>query len=346
MQHALLSSPSLRRLDFTIYGNLFLKAKPSEFYVFKQILMRAQSLKSLTLQISSYATKKLPLPLDTKAGELNLQFEPGDEFPALEELMLDCYNCYDLSAAHCDMWTKCMDWSCLRILDVGHATPQYFLRAITGPVPQLKALRFGFWPNSHGPKATWNSPPALEVVKKFVDSIDALQSVIFFSWKDTECAQIRPELLAKHGQSLKVLKLEVTIAMERFNEEPSLISRWPVKVQRVVSSMCSLRHLTLRIDLQFDSQDFTPNMPERCFINDSFARRTVASLFNDFGVGVEIETVRVLFWAMSAGQVLWTYTAQRKWSSENQQYEVMVDRCVEGEECDRQSRSEPFDSFG
>jgi hypothetical protein len=134
--------------------------------------------------------------------------------------------------------------------------------------------------------------------------------------------------------------------MERVSEEPNPISRWPVKVQRVISSMCSLRRLTLRIHLQYDSQDFTPNFPERCVINDSFARRTVSSLFNDFGAGMEIQTVRVLFWARSPGQVLWTYTAQTKWNSEKQQYEVVVDRSVEGEELDRQMRSAPFDPFG
>jgi hypothetical protein len=264
-----------------------------------------------------------------------------------------------------------MDWGCLRALDVGHATPQYFIRAITGHVPQLEALRFGFWPNPYGPKATWNSPPDLEVVKTFVDSINALQSVIFFSWKDAECAHIRPQLLAKHGQSLKVLKheldfrdawklehfeelcdkarvleeLEVTIAMERVSEEPNPISRWPARVQRVVSSISSLRRLTLRIHLQYDSQDFTPNLPGRCIINDSFARRTVVSLFSDFAAGV-IETVRVLFWAMSPGQVLWIYTAQSKWDIQKQQYEVVVDRSVEGETLDRQGRSAPFDPFG
>jgi hypothetical protein len=373
MQRALLSSPSLRGLDFTIYGELFAEAQPSEFYIFKQLLIKERSLKSLTLHISSYATERIPLPPDAKAGELNLQVEPGDELPSLEELRLgDCYDWYYLSAAHCDMWTKCMDWSCLRTLDLGHATPQYFIRAITGHVPQLKTLRFGFWLNPHGPKATWNSPPDLEVVKKFVDSIDALQSVTFFSWKDAECAQIRPELLAKHGQSLKVLKheldfrdawklehfeelrdkarvlqeLEVTIAMERVVEGPESNSRWPVKVQRVINSMCSLRRLTLRIQLQYDSHDFNPRLQSQSVIDDSFAHRTVASLFNEFGASGEIETVRVLFFATSPGEVLWTYTAQLKWNTGKQQYEVVVDRSVEGEELDRQLRSARFDPFG
>jgi hypothetical protein len=147
LQHALLSSPSLHGLDFKIYGELFTKTQPSEFYVFKQLLMKKRNLKSLKLDISSYETEKRQLPRDVKAGELNLQFEPGDELPALEELTLGCYDWYYLSAAHCDMWTKCMDWSCLRTLDIGHATPQYFIRAITGRVPQLKSLHFGFWPN-------------------------------------------------------------------------------------------------------------------------------------------------------------------------------------------------------
>jgi hypothetical protein len=103
MQHELLSSPSLCKLDFIIYGKLFDESQPSEFNVFKRLLMKFRSIKGLTLHIADYATDYLPVLHNAKPGELNLQFEPGDKFPALEELTLDCYNWYYLSAAHCDM---------------------------------------------------------------------------------------------------------------------------------------------------------------------------------------------------------------------------------------------------
>jgi hypothetical protein len=267
-----------------------------------------------------------------------------------------------------------MDWSHLKSLDLGHATPQYLIRAITGHVPQLKALRFGFWPNAHGPKATWNSPPDMSVVISFVESIIELRSVIFFSWKDTECAQLRPALLAKHGQQLKVLKheldfrdawrpehfedlcekahaleeLEVTIAMKQVRQHPHPHpkTQWPAAVQRTICSMSSLRHLTLRIHLESDSHDFGPYSNSSSVINDSVARRTVESLFNDFGTVSAIKTVKVLFWAVSPGRILWIYSAQRKWSPEMQAYKVVVDRSVEDEELDRQMRAAPFDPFG
>lgn len=219
--------------------------------------MEAKGLRNLTLHMTSAIFKPRT---DYNNGELNLQFKPGDNFPPLEKLTLDCHDQYSLSTAHCKMWTKCMDWRCLKTMDLGHATPQHLIRALSGHVPLLKSLRFGFGPNGHGPKATWNSPADLEVVKNFVDSLDALQSIIFCSWNDTECAEIRPALLAKYGYSLKMLKheldfhgawklehvgdlrdktrqleeLEITIAMEQVNAPQNERSRWPSAVQCVL----------------------------------------------------------------------------------------------------------------
>ena len=77
---------------------------------------------------------------DCAPGPVNLQFSPGDTFPALEQLVLgqSCYNWYLSSAAHCATWTRAMDWTCLRALDLGHATPQHLLPALTGQITGLK----------------------------------------------------------------------------------------------------------------------------------------------------------------------------------------------------------------
>lgn len=319
-------------------------------------------------------------PPDFEEGDLNLQFEPGDDFLALEELTLDCYDWYRLDTAHCEMWANCMDWSCLRRLDLGHATPQYLLPAITGRVPQIKNLRFGFWLNGHGPKATWNSPADLGVLERFVESIDALESVTFYTWTDKECSQIRPALLAKHGRSLKKIRheldfrdtwkpehledlrdmaphledLSVTIGMEQVAVYPNERSCWPTAVQRTISSMASLRHLTLRIHIKYDSYQFVParefipgqGLRDQCCIDDVFARSTVASLFKDFGADSAIETVRVRFWAVEPRVVLWTYTARVQWLRWEEKYGVVVKRDVKGEIWDRQLRAAPFDPFG
>ncbi|OAL43394.1 hypothetical protein IQ07DRAFT_650232 [Pyrenochaeta sp. DS3sAY3a] len=380
MQHELLSSPSLHTLDITVLGQILGWSKTSEFRVLKSLLQHAQGLKSLTLRITGWHGDIRSPPPDFEEGKLNLQFEPGDEFPALEELTLDCYNWYHLDTAHCEMWANCMDWSCLRRLDLGHATPQYLLPAITGRVPQITNLRFGFWPNPYGPKSIWSSPEDLGVVERFVESVDALESVTFFTWTDKECSQIRPALLAKHGRSLKKLRheldfrdawkpehledlrdmapgledLSVTIEMEQLSAYPNARSCWPMSVQRIVSSMASLRHVTLRIHLKRDSYQFVPpfeyipgqGLRDQCCIDDVFARSTVASFFKDFGADSAIETVRVRFWSVTPNEVLWTYTARNKWQRWEEKYAVVVKRDVKGEERNRQLRALPLDPFG
>jgi hypothetical protein len=140
-------------------------------------------------------------------GPLNLQFEVGDTFPAFEELTFaeGCYNNYVLSAAHCAAWVRAMDWSRLRALDLGHATPQHLLPALTGKISRLKTLWMGFWPNASGPRASWSSARDLGVVTRFVEGIEALENVTLYTGDDSECAQIRPALLRKHGRGMKKL---------------------------------------------------------------------------------------------------------------------------------------------
>jgi hypothetical protein len=125
----------------------------------KACLLRARNLRVLTLHMKSDGDLPDIPTSDHKDGEMNLQLEEGDRFPAIEELNLyDCYNSYYLSATHCATWVNCMDWSRLRVLDLGHWSPQYLLPALTSQVVHLKVLRFGFWPNYCDPVASWNSP--------------------------------------------------------------------------------------------------------------------------------------------------------------------------------------------
>jgi hypothetical protein len=106
-----------------------------------------------------------------------------------------------------------MDWNLLRHLDLGHATPQYLLPALTGHVRNLVSLRFGFWPNHSGPRAPWASPTNLDIVRRFLESINALRLLELRTADDAECAKMRPALLRKHGPSLR--KLVVWLGMRQ-----------------------------------------------------------------------------------------------------------------------------------
>lgn len=205
MDKNLLSSPHLHSLDNTAYTCRLLTRSPSELHAFKSCLLQARNLRLLTLRMTTYRNVIGSSPPDLVDGEVNLQFSEHDHFPALQELVLDCYDVYYLSAPHCETWVKAMDWTRLRSLDLGHATPQYLLPALSGKIPGLLCLTMGWWPNHNGPQATWRSPD-LDTVRRFLEGIDALERVTLYSWNDKEASQIRPSLLEKHGKSLKRLE--------------------------------------------------------------------------------------------------------------------------------------------
>jgi hypothetical protein len=233
----------------------------------------------------------------------------------------------------------------------------------------------GWWPHydASGVGATWKSPH-VSVVIRFVEAIHALEKVKLYSYYDTECAQFRPSLLRRHGHSLKVLDakldfrdawkpehfeelrkakvledLTVTIGLERLGAYPSSTStHWPKEVQCILTSLTTLRHLTIKVSLQYDREDFVDidRARRESAINDEYARKIVISLFTDFAPDTATETVRAVFYACEPGKVIWTSTVQRKWIPKEQRYGIEVDGDVEGEEYDRQCRSEPFDPFG
>lgn len=98
-----------------------------------------------------------------------------------------------------------MNWGRLRALDLGPATPQHLLPALTGKIPGLKTLRMGFWPNPTRTQATWSSAGDLGIATRFVEAIEALESVTLYTGDDSKCAQIRPALFRKHGHSMRNL---------------------------------------------------------------------------------------------------------------------------------------------
>jgi hypothetical protein len=106
-------------------------------------LLQARNLKILHLQADNLTCKS---DGDYQDGPVNLPFRDGDQFPILEELCLDLVlRDYFPTADNCQVWSRCMNWSYLITLDFGDGCPITLLAALTGLVPQLKVLNFGFW---------------------------------------------------------------------------------------------------------------------------------------------------------------------------------------------------------
>jgi hypothetical protein len=188
-----------------VYHSRIKEGYISEFARLTSCLVKAKNLKILRLQTheNTYTTAHD----NFSKSPLNLQFQEGVQFPALEELALDCADEYDYSPGHCLSWPQCMDLSRLRSLDLGRGAPPYLLAALTGHVPQLKSLSLSFMRTyDFTPKSRC---PNTETIKLFLASIDGLTHIRIWSVDDRECRQIRPLLLAKHGQTLEHIDIDL-----------------------------------------------------------------------------------------------------------------------------------------
>jgi hypothetical protein len=239
MDKTILSSSHLHHLDFTALAVQPQAVCVSEMSELKRCLLQACNLKILRLQVG---VASWPPNYDYQESSLNLPFQDGDAFPVLEELTLDpVLQNYFPTAEHCEMWSRCMDWGRLHTLDFGRGTPTALLQALTGRVAQLKTLNFGFWLHTDFPRALWNSSKDMEVLERFLNSIDALRNVKMHSLDDEDMRKVRPTLLAKHGRSLRSLEAEygksVAWEPEHFSAlaetaQEIKILRLPMKVQK------------------------------------------------------------------------------------------------------------------
>ncbi|KAH7069981.1 hypothetical protein BKA63DRAFT_92779 [Paraphoma chrysanthemicola] len=219
MDKLLLSSPYLHRLEYTTLAYVPQAECASEMSELRKCLLQARNLKTLNLRVGVLAWSPND---DYQVGPLNLQFQSGDQFPALEELTLDSdLQNYFPTTDHCKMWSHCMDWSRLHTLDFGFGSPIHLLEALTGRVAQLRTFKFGFWPTTQTGAASklWNASENLGVIERFLVSIDALQNVRLHSWDDDAMGKVRPALLAKHGSSLRYLEAKLHKGFDTWQPE-------------------------------------------------------------------------------------------------------------------------------
>jgi hypothetical protein len=167
----LLSSPQLHSLDLTVLGNFNGSLTPrSEFQTLRNCLLQATNLKRLHLDANS-ANEDQKTWIESPQ---HLCFRPGDTFPPLHELSLK-YDTYKLTEPHCLQWMRAMDFSHLRVLDLDHGCPEFFFARLTNHVPNLKALKFGFWP-VHSGSRSWRCLD-VSVMARFSASITALEEL-------------------------------------------------------------------------------------------------------------------------------------------------------------------------
>jgi hypothetical protein len=101
-----------------------------------------------------------------------------------------------------------MNWSRLLTLNSGHSCPVHLLEALTGLIPRLKVLHFGFWCDTGAASDLWNLCEDPGVIEWFLESIDALERIKLDCEDDTIVRNLYPTLLEQHGKSLRQVEVK------------------------------------------------------------------------------------------------------------------------------------------
>jgi len=217
LDRRLLSSTQLHSLRLSVYydepdPNLYLEGCRSELQILKGYLMLGNSIKKLDLSFEdakhSIHDKALVGLKDCAHGPLSFHWQEGDRFPTLEEWSVsESHVDYAYTAQHMDMWHRCMDWSLLRVLDLGHLNmyPSSMLPIIslTGHVPRIGSLTLAVYNcNEHDKK---DPKLSLSILEEFLRNVLALKRLRLV-WDGTP--NCLPIILQHQGSTLREMGLE------------------------------------------------------------------------------------------------------------------------------------------
>jgi hypothetical protein len=168
------------------------------------------------------------------------------------------YNESELSQSHCAQWVQAMDWRQLRTLDLSHGCPEFLLAAITGHVPGLTSLRFGFWARWSG-RRSWRCGD-VSVVARFLESVEALEELVCRNYGQEEMdALVRgTDAITAYCRALR--KLSVSFEYGSFEYRAR---GWTAEdIRSVVAGCPGLRDVDVQVvmeesdDRGFSSQDW------------------------------------------------------------------------------------------
>ena len=217
LDRRLLSSTQLHSLRLSVYydepdQNLYLESCHSEIQILKGYLMLGNSIKKLNLSFEDVKLtihdKALVGLKDCAHGPLNFHWKEGDRFPTLEEWNVsESFADYAYTAQHIDIWRRCMDWSLLRVLDLGrlnmYTSSMLPIISLTAHVPRLESWTVTVSNcNEHDKKDPKRSLPILE---EFLRNVLALERLRLVWHVIPDCL---PIILQHQGSTLRELSLE------------------------------------------------------------------------------------------------------------------------------------------
>lgn len=159
------------------------------------------------LIISCKNLRVLKLNIDELPGEEPpcFDFDDGDQFPPLKELVLCGYS---FTPANCVAWRHCMDWSQLRHLSFGTDYQSYFIQSFQDQLPNLRGFTTGIRAN--------DSPDELD---RFISRFKLLEELKIRNFTEEN---LSISLLTRPGRSL--LTLDYLSQFVRVAKQPPVLT--------------------------------------------------------------------------------------------------------------------------
>lgn len=223
----LMASPLLHGLTFGI-NNWKMGHEAHEQFTrlpeLRDILLNNPQLRVLDIKTKySWMTNGRAWPeSERKAHIMNMPLQSSDRLPTLFELRFSGPDTYELDLAQCQLWGQCMDWSQLRLLDLGLSCPQHFFEQIGSRLVSLKSLTMGVRTGDR--KYThWKYGPmtcdsqSFEPVTRFLRSVPGLHE-LRTTELDTAASYVVPAIMESQG-SLRTLSYHASM-YPRYRQKP------------------------------------------------------------------------------------------------------------------------------
>ena len=148
----LLLSPLVKSLSFGILnatatvGATNQREQYSKLSELKELLVRMPNLQKLEVLFKyNWISRQVTWSgITADPRVLNLPLDKHDRLPSLQDLTFSGPDeTYEFDLENCQILTHCMDWSQLRVLNIGISCPQHFFEEIGSRLCSLKSLTMG-----------------------------------------------------------------------------------------------------------------------------------------------------------------------------------------------------------
>lgn len=188
----------------------------------KRLIISCKNLRILDLTITELPGEEPP----------SFDFDDGDQFPPLKELLLCGYS---FTQANCVAWRRCMDWSEMQHLSFGTDYQSYFMRSFQDQLSNLRGFTTGIRVD--------DSPAELD---RFISSLKLLEKLKIRNFTE---GNLPLSLLTRPGRSL--LNLDYLSRFVRVAKRPRVLS--VDEIEELANKCPNIVSLVIGIELHRDA---------------------------------------------------------------------------------------------